>query len=189
MYVNEESKAFIEMAKEVMEDDVRAAALLACLPKKLRDMTGFTSLHGMGEETPPDSAILALLTQMKACDSRISPALNSQAALEVRTLHLRVRRALKGHDGGGIGAVATAGTLASEEATAASKAVRLYERLEKTQGVRVPPDEQLDYALLHKMAVLYEKNGTINIRVSLKNLVRQCVQHTRSRHTSTPAEH
>ena len=34
-------------------------------------------------------------------------------------------------------------------------------------------DEQLDYALLHKMAVLYEKNGTINIRISLKNLVRQ----------------
>ena len=62
---------------------------------------------------------------------------------------------------------------AAEDAASASKAKELFDRLEETQGVTVPLNEQLDYALVHQMSSMLTKNGTINKRIGLKNMVKQ----------------
>ena len=166
-------KILLELVSKTL-DDASGAAMLACLPPKARSIVGFLALHGMNKEMPEDIAFTNLLNSMHLKCSKINVSLSGTDAVCLRALHMMVWKAHKGElaPGGGIGSLGN-GTQAEEDAAAATKAVKLYRRLEQSQGVVVPPDEQLSYSLLHKFSTLYEKNGTINAQLSLSDMKRQ----------------
>jgi len=155
-------------------DDYAGAALLACLPARARSIIGFLSLQGMNKEMPEDAALASVLVNMHAKCAKVNMSLSGTDAICLRALHMMIWKAHKGEiahgsDAGSLGG----GTQAAEDAAAATKAVKLYRRLAQTQGVVVPPEEQLSYSLLHKFAALFEKNGTINAQLSLADMKRQ----------------
>ena len=170
----EDMKALVVLVEKTMDDEC-GAAMIACLPPRTRSMVGLLSQRGMNKENPDDAAFANLLSSMNAIESKVSTSLSSADANGLRALHMMVWKAHKGEvtHGGGMGSLG-GGTQAEEDAAAATKAVKLYRRLDQTQGVKVPPDEQLSYSLLHKFAALLEKNGTINAPVSLSDTKRQC---------------
>ena len=173
MEAADDMKALLALVSKAL-DDASGAAMLACLPPKARSIVGFLSMHGMNKEMPEDAAIASFLGNMHAKESSVDVSLGGTDAVCLRALHMMVWKAHKGEitPGSGPGSLGS-GTQAEEDAAAATKAVKLYRRLEQTQGVKVPPDEQLGYSVLHKFAALYEKNGTINAQLSLSDMKRQ----------------
>ena len=130
--------------------------------------------RGMRMDSPADEHWVALLNKMKSVDSSIDTDVDGDTADQLRLLHIMMLESTKdkGSEGGG-GAVGQALTQAAEDAASASKAKELYDKLSETQGLSVPLNEQLDYALVHQMSTLLIKNGTINKRIGLKNMVKQ----------------
>ena len=63
---------------------------------------------------------------------------------------------------------------AAEESAQHSKAVAAYTRLKEICGIHVAQKRHLDYALMSQLDNLQHKNGTINKRIGLTNLVAQC---------------
>jgi hypothetical protein len=135
----------------------------------------FAAKRGMNSANPQDSEVLALLTKMHSMDNSISLDINGEDADLLRGLQITVyeskhaigtpqpERELGGSQVG----------VHAEEAQNASKALELYNKLEETQGVKVPMRDHLDYALMHQLYVLLKNNGAINKRIGLKNLVKQ----------------
>ena len=173
MEAADELKALLALVAKNF-DDYAGAALMACLPARARSIIGFLALHGMNKEVPEDAAIASLLANMHSKCSKVSASLSGTDAICLRALHMMVWKAHKGEitHGGDAGSLGGS-TQAAEDAAAATKAVKLYRRLEQTQGVCIPPEEQLSYSLLHKFAALFEKNGTINAQLSLADMKRQ----------------
>jgi hypothetical protein len=136
--------------------------------EKLRAKRGFNT------EALEDAAVIALLTKMNDLDDKIDMDIDGEDADAIRRLHIKTRDEVQAssaiHGGGVFGQPLTQ---AAEDAASASKAKELYDRLEETQGVTVPLNEQLDYTLIHQMSSLLTKNGTINKRIGLKNMAKQ----------------
>ena len=168
----EDQEALIETAMTCMDEDI-AVAVLACMPRKTRSLVGLLSMKGFNMESPNDAAISAMLTKMQKKEPTVDTDLDGDHATELRALHMLAWKKASGRqtmDGSGTTLV---GGQATEEAIAASKAVKLYKRLHLTQGVLVPPEEQLAYSVMHKCSALFEKNGTINMQLSINDMKRQ----------------
>lgn len=147
------------------------AALLAIGVDTFRKLE---AKRGMRLESPGDEHWVSLLNKMKNVEPSIDTSVDGETADQLRLLHILMRENNKAtSNDGNNGSVGQALTQAAEDAASASKAKELYDRLNETQGLSVPLNEQLDYALVHQMSTLLTKNGTINKRIGLKNMVKQ----------------
>ena len=129
--------------------------------------------RGMNQDPISDPGTLSLLNKLQAIDGGISMDLDGTDADGIRSLQLLCRSAPTVSTVVAAAAAAPAAGSAEEEAGNATLAVAFYARLEKTQGVKVKHDMHLDYALLAQMSNLQKKNGTINRRIGLTNIVVQ----------------
>jgi hypothetical protein len=173
----DEQEEFKSLASSVMASK-RAAALWVAMPANSRTPTGLLALRGFNTQSVEDAAVTDLLTRMQKVDSTVDMALGGDDAIAVRMLQMKCWKHVNGTAGAGGGGIQSpmfAGTYgaAAEEAAAQTKAVKLYDRLAKTQGVEVEQREHLDYSLLNKLSSLHEKNGTINMRLGATDLKRQ----------------
>ena len=170
MPIQTEAARFLSVVSAVMSTHTGAALLAAGVDtfEKLRAKRGFNA------ETLEDGPVIALLTKMHGLDAAVDKDIDGDDADAVRRLHIKTRDEIQAssavHGGGVLGQPLTQ---AAEDAASASKAKELYDRLEETQGVTVPLNDQLDYTLIHQMSSLLTKNGTINKRIGLKNMAKQ----------------
>ena len=170
MPMQSEKATFVSALQQCMSLEAGSALLAA-------DVDTFEKLRakrGLNVDTPEDGSILALLNKMKGYESKVDLDIDGVDADALRRLHIKMRKdshAPPADSGGGM--LGQPMTQAAEDAASASMAKEKYDTLFLTQGVPVSLNEQLDYTLMHSMSSLLTKNGTINKRIGLKNMVKQ----------------
>jgi len=162
-----------EMFNSFLEKTTRIELAIALASIGITTVVKLLGQRGMNQDPISDPGTVALLTKLRAKDPGIDTDLDGEDADGIRSLQLLCRKAPTVSTAVAAAATAPAAGSAEEEAGNATLAVAFYTRLEQTQGVRVKHDMHLDYALMAQMSNLQKKNGTINRRIGLTNIVVQ----------------
>ena len=129
--------------------------------------------RGMNLDDPSDAGLANVLTICNNVDPSIDVNLNNGDCDGLRALQILCRKTPNVASVVAPDAATPAAGSAQEAAANATKAVELYKRLLTTQGVSTSQKMHLDYALISQMSNLQQKNGTINRRIGLTNIVAQ----------------
>ena len=156
------------------ERTVEVPLAVALARNGVSTVLSFLAQRGMNAEAASEAGLTSILTKCKALDNSIDLDLDKGDSDGLRALHILCRNVKVISSIVAGEAEAPAAGTAAEEAANATKAVGLYQRLTSTQGIKVPQKWQLDYALVSQMDNLQHKNGTINRRIGLANIVAQC---------------
>ena len=134
----------------------------------------FLSQRGMNEDPCTEAGLTNLLRKCNQVDATIDISLDNEDCDGLRALHMLCRKVPTISSIVATEADSPAAGSAAEEAANATKAANFYKRLANTQGIIVPLKQQLDYSLISQMDNLQHKNGTINRRIGISNIVAQC---------------
>ena len=162
-----------EMFNSFLEKTTRLELAIALASIGITTVVKLLGQRGMNQDPISDPGTVALLNKLRAKDPGIDNDLDGEDADGIRSLQLLCRKAPTVSTVVAAATSAPAAGSAEEEAGNATLAVAFYARLEQTQGVRVKHDMHLDYALMAQMSNLQKKNGTINRRIGLTNIVVQ----------------
>lgn len=162
-----------EIFAELCENSVREPVAIALAVAGIDTVVRFRAKRGMNAENVDDAHVNVLLTKLHAIDNTIDMDVDGDDGDGLRALQLLCRNVQTVSSAVAPEVATPAAGSAAEEAANATKAVALYKRLEGNQGVRVGQDMHLDYSLIAQMDNLQKKNGTINRRVGLSNIVAQ----------------